>query len=51
LFFFFSPLQRNFFWGKENREIFLHGNFKTQQLFTTKESALNMQVEEDKSQS
>jgi len=36
--------------GKENRKLFLHGNFKKKKLFTTDESALNMQVEEDKSQ-
>jgi hypothetical protein len=49
LFFFFFP-SKEIFVGKENRELFLHGNFKKKKLFTTDESALNMQVEEDKSQ-
>jgi len=54
---------KEIFLGKENREIFLpqkkflwrkkflHGNFKKIKLFTTEENALNMQAEDDKSQS
>jgi hypothetical protein len=43
----FSFPKKKFLWRKK----FLHGNFKKIKLFTTEENALNMQVEEDKSQS